>query len=94
MVSIKEVVEIIRADSRCQVLPANGSLPLLPSPAHIVESELVELFQIVTFGSVMFRIDGTGVDMLTISVNARNNQQADQVAYLYPMANVRSNAHQ
>ncbi|OXI30599.1 hypothetical protein CFB89_26010 [Burkholderia sp. AU16741] len=64
------------------------------SPAHIVESDLMELFQIVTFGSIMFRIDGTGVDMLAISVNTRNNQKADQVAYLYPMANVRSNARQ
>lgn len=61
------------------------------SPAHIVESELVELFQIVTLGSIVFRIDGTGVDMLAISVNTRNNQKTDQAAYLCPMANVRLN---
>ncbi|OXI71853.1 hypothetical protein CFB44_26265 [Burkholderia sp. AU31280] len=64
------------------------------SPPHIVESDLIELFQIVTFGSIVFRMDGVGVDMLAIIVNTRNNQKTDQAAYLYPMANVRSNAHQ
>lgn len=64
------------------------------SPAHIVGSELVEVFQIVTFGLIVFRIDGAGVDLLAITVNTRNNQKGDQAAYLYPMANVRSNACQ
>ncbi|WP_218668995.1 hypothetical protein, partial [Burkholderia cenocepacia] len=42
----------------------------------------------------MFRIDGAGVDVLAITVNAHNNQKTDQAVYLYAMANVRSNAHQ
>ncbi|MCM3011411.1 hypothetical protein M3583_22285, partial [Bacillus subtilis] len=44
--------------------------------------------------AIVFRIDGAGVDVLAITVNAHNNQKTDQAVYLYAMANVRSNAHQ
>ncbi len=61
---------------------------------HIVESDLIELFQIVTLGSIVFRTDGACADVHVITVNMRNNQKTDQAAYLCPMANVRSNACQ
>lgn len=44
MMPIKEIVEIIRADSRCQVLPASGSLPPLPNLDMAYPNDLVEFY--------------------------------------------------
>lgn len=77
----------MRARSKGLVLATQVS-----SPAHIIVSELVELFQIVPFGSIVFRIDGAAVAVHAITVNIRNNQKTDQATYLCPMANVRLNA--
>lgn len=68
MVSIKEIVEIIRADSKCQVLPANGSLPLLLSPDMVYPSELVEFYNLCG-GIVLFRAGKENVSFKILSAN-------------------------
>ncbi|RQV56757.1 SMI1/KNR4 family protein [Burkholderia cenocepacia] len=68
MVSIKEIVEIIRADSRCQVLPASGSLPLLPSPDMVYPSELVEFYNLCG-GIVLFGVSKENVSFKILSAN-------------------------
>nr|WP_310132456.1 SMI1/KNR4 family protein [Burkholderia ambifaria] len=54
MRSIKELVEIIRSDSRCQVLPVSGNLPPLPNPDLKYPNDLVEFYNICG-GVVLFR---------------------------------------
>ncbi|MBZ5793561.1 SMI1/KNR4 family protein [Burkholderia contaminans] len=54
MRSIKEVVEIIRSDSRCQVLPVSGSLPPLPKPDMMYPNDLVEFYDLCG-GVILFR---------------------------------------
>ncbi|HDR9499368.1 TPA: SMI1/KNR4 family protein [Burkholderia cepacia] len=54
MRSIKEVVEIIRSDGRCQVLPVSGSLPSLPKPDMMYPNDLVEFYNLCG-GVILFR---------------------------------------
>ncbi|UEP24371.1 SMI1/KNR4 family protein [Burkholderia ambifaria] len=54
MKSIKEIIEIIRSDSRCQVLPASGDLQPLPGSDLAYPNDLAEFYNLCG-GVVLFR---------------------------------------
>ncbi|MBR8275295.1 SMI1/KNR4 family protein [Burkholderia cenocepacia] len=54
MRSIKEIVEIIRSDGRCQVLPASGKLPQLPHADMAYPNDMVEFYNLCG-GVILFR---------------------------------------
>ena len=52
--SIKSIIEIIKSDSRCQVLPVSGTLPSLPNADMAYPNDLVEFYNLCG-GVILFR---------------------------------------
>ncbi|MBR8176194.1 SMI1/KNR4 family protein [Burkholderia ambifaria] len=54
MMSIKSIIEIIKSDGGCQVLPVSGALPLLPNADMAYPNDLVEFYSLCG-GVILFR---------------------------------------
>ncbi|WP_249177049.1 SMI1/KNR4 family protein [Burkholderia ambifaria] len=52
--SIKSIIEIIKSDGGCQVLPVSGALPLLPNADMAYPNDLVEFYSLCG-GVILFR---------------------------------------
>lgn len=63
---VKEIVETIRTDSRCQVLPVSGNLPPLPNHGMAYPNDLVEFYNLCG-GVVLFRAGKENVSFKILS---------------------------
>ncbi|WP_081074566.1 SMI1/KNR4 family protein [Burkholderia cepacia] len=68
MILIEEIVEVIRADSRCQVLPVSGNLPPLLSADMAYPKEVVEFYNLCG-GIVLFSGGKENVSFKILSAN-------------------------
>ncbi|WP_175003155.1 SMI1/KNR4 family protein [Burkholderia lata] len=68
MRSIKEILEIIRFDSGCQVLPPNGDLPPLLKSDMAYPDDLVEFYNLCG-GVVLFRSGKDNVSFRILSAH-------------------------
>lgn len=66
MRSIKEIVEIIRSDGRCQVLPVSGKLPPLPHADMAYPNDMVEFYDLCG-GVILFRSGKENVSFKILS---------------------------